>query len=1029
MSTDLEYIVELKEMLESIAVECDHAMERDGVGFSKSTALVGHMLNALDPEYLSDDMVETLESVLRTHRRQLPDPKVTDKFKGSSRKDVVQPFLFTNSETGKYRFWTPVRDLHVFNVAKALSMGYQEVTPLPISEGFLIELDSIEFVEYLIAELYRNAPINAISVEDSKNSIKVFYESYIEEFPEINFCIDKEFFLGIVENKTTLPKPNKAAFHATFTNAKNFQYDKLKISFAAPMSIRTEYMFEDHQPSSEDSVLYSDGNLVINEVNYFGNNIRALSLDDMNEIAKKHCGVEEATIHIDVNTLEAFISTHNRKYVELEKASNRMVFDGNKVQIYFIKKDEILNLVRKLSSRRFTTSPSAHWVATLTLGNIDADLKILKQLIEDYGVADENNGLVDAITLVTGDDCYEPSEEPAYDTNIKFLDGAFAITFAFDYSRLNELKEEIFHKYRKFDAATSSWTVELNKHTIKAIKVLMDLGWHTEFSEEDLNKFANEATKKVNHEKKAILKRTKLSKAINVNNYNKELLGGSLYAFQHVPVHYSDVTESFFIADDMGTGKTIQALAIAEHHDFAHTFILCPMIASPTWEKEILKFCPKLTSNDILRIKDVKTEITAQTLDKKFTIIHYDIFKKCLPRIVEAGIKFDALIVDESHKIKNPKSQRSDAALKICNELEIKHKYLLSGSITTGKPKDLIHQLKILGLLDSVFGGFTEFTTRYCDGHKNEAGYYVYDGASNLEELHEKLSAHCMVRRRKKDVLKDLPTKLRSTVEVEISNISRYKAAEKQVVSQITELLVGEAIEKMEKMEKMAKPSDFDQISYFSQYVQDNIARLAASTTVVGDISKLKSLAAEGKVKPAIDWIKNYLDNDVRSPLVVFANSVKAQEQIYKAISEMENVNCEKLGAKTSADKKSEIVEQFQCGEIDVLVAALKSASVNITLTAASTALFVDVIDESDHHIQAEDRILRIGSTGDSVECVYLIDSNTIDADVWERHTIKVKNFALVQDGMVSDEFDLSKAKNTYLNKLISSISDSMSIA
>ena len=103
--------------------------------------------------------------------------------------------------------------------------------------------------------------------------------------------------------------------------------------------------------------------------------------------------------------------------------------------------------------------------------------------------------------------------------------------------------------------------------------------------------------------------------------------------------------------------------------------------------------------------------------------------------------------------------------------------YLLSGTPLVNKPKDLIPQLHIMGML-SKFGGYKYFVNRYCSG-PNEA--------SNLRELNYLLNLHCFYQRAKEDVLKDLPAKTRQTILCDISNRKEYMDAERDLIKYLRE--------------------------------------------------------------------------------------------------------------------------------------------------------------------------------------------------------------------------------------------------
>jgi len=80
-----------------------------------------------------------------------------------------------------------------------------------------------------------------------------------------------------------------------------------------------------------------------------------------------------------------------------------------------------------------------------------------------------------------------------------------------------------------------------------------------------------------------------------------------------------------------------------------------------------------------------------------------------------------------------------------------------------------------------------------------------------------------------------------------------------------------------------------------------------------------------------------------------------------------------------SAQKRQAVIEDFQAGNVDVLVANILSANMGITLTRADTVVFVErewtpAIEE-----QAEDRVNRIGQDAETVHAVYMCVSNTID--------------------------------------------------
>ena len=402
MNTNLEIIIDLKDMLSRIANTCDHAMDRDGVGFSKSTALIGHMINAIDPEYISDEMEESLKSILYTHRNQLPDPSLVKDFNVCCRKDIIRPYLFMHKDTHKYRFWTPVREEACLNIARYMSMGYIGINQLPISEGYLISLDNYELVELLISELYRGTNLCDISIGHDQNMIKVNNKDY-NVAPQINLSLSEESFTKIILNKMALPISNKAVFRAVFKSSANFKYDKLQFSFASPNGVNIDSVIESSNPTSENTIVVERGKLVINEVNYFGDNIKPITADDMNSIARTHCNLTTASIEIDFDYIDKLVTDHNSKFDALKKEFNRIDIVDSTAHIYFMIDQQILNLVRSFSNRTFKTTPTAHWQAKITNTFFSKDLGILNQLVSKYGFSCSDTEFTNLTKIVTGD--------------------------------------------------------------------------------------------------------------------------------------------------------------------------------------------------------------------------------------------------------------------------------------------------------------------------------------------------------------------------------------------------------------------------------------------------------------------------------------------------------------------------------------------------------------------------------------------------------------------------------------------------
>jgi len=222
---------------------------------------------------------------------------------------------------------------------------------------------------------------------------------------------------------------------------------------------------------------------------------------------------------------------------------------------------------------------------------------------------------------------------------------------------------------------------------------------------------------------------------------------------------------------------------------------------------------------------------------------------------------------------------------------------------------------------------------------------WEYKGATNLKELHRKLNSLMMIRRLKKDVLKELPDKVRQIIPLDIQ-MKEYN----EVLNNFIRWLTKKSNVKVEK------------------------ARRAERLVQMG---YLKRLAAELKIEKVITWIDDFLEES-SGKLVLFCVHKKIIKQLhekYKTISVV-------VDGSVTGKKRKNAVKIFQTNnKIRLFIGNIKAAGVGITLTAASTLAFIEMDWTPGDHTQAEDRIHRIGQK-ESAMIYYLIAKNTIEEDL-----------------------------------------------
>ena len=422
--------------------------------------------------------------------------------------------------------------------------------------------------------------------------------------------------------------------------------------------------------------------------------------------------------------------------------------------------------------------------------------------------------------------------------------------------------------------------------------------------------------------------------------------GRELYPFQYVGVRFAELANGkALIGDDMGIGKTIQALAYTALHPEHHpVLVVCPANVKFNWLKEANTWLPTYESDVIKKGSD-------DVPDADIVVINYDLMSKQRDKLLERGFK--TVIFDESHYLKNFKAQRTQASLTVAENAN--SVLALSGTAITNRPNEFFTTLNMLR--PSEFPSFFTYGKRYCDGHHNGWGW-DFKGSSNEKELHERTRT-VAIRRLKKEVMAELPDKIRQIVDVHPTNkeLKEYRDISNKWTAEYNMHLANNSL-----------PAGF----------------------VLNMLTDLRHHAGRMKVgataRHAMDYWKT-----TGKPLIIFTHHRDVQEMLTDAISEeyrkMTKDEKEQYGSpmldyingSVSAEHRQRAVERFQSGNVNFLVCSTVAAKEGLTLTAADTVMFVEREWVPGWEEQAEDRVNRIGQDAETVHALYLSVAGTID--------------------------------------------------
>ena len=410
------------------------------------------------------------------------------------------------------------------------------------------------------------------------------------------------------------------------------------------------------------------------------------------------------------------------------------------------------------------------------------------------------------------------------------------------------------------------------------------------------------------------------------------------------------------IALPMGSGKTPLTLWWLQQNPRAFpAVVVCPAAVKYQWEHEAL----------------VVTGLRASVLDgqrpgqrghffvgSELMIINYDILRYWVKWLQER--KPRTVVIDECQFLQSSKAQRTKAVKELCRG--VPHVLALSGTPLVNRPMELFPTLNILQ--KKVFSSPWKFGQEFCNPTWTPWGIQ-YRGSSNSKKLHRLLLENGMIRRKKEYILKDLPPKMRHVIPVPISDPEEYQKANDDFINWLKEKDPTKAVKAMR----------------------------AQTLTQMGYLIRL---AARMKLRYVVSWINQFL-HDSDEKLVVFA--------VHKKVIDVLQRRCKSRSATIDGrvkgkDRRNAVLQFQHDPKTRLLIGNIKAAGTGVDglQRACSTAAFAELTWTPGAHVQAEDRVWRIG-TKKKTRIYYLVAHGTVEEKLCQIIQDKQEVLSAVLDG------------------------------
>jgi len=409
---------------------------------------------------------------------------------------------------------------------------------------------------------------------------------------------------------------------------------------------------------------------------------------------------------------------------------------------------------------------------------------------------------------------------------------------------------------------------------------------------------------------------------------------------------------------DCGTGKTLTMLKIIEHHkDNGNlpVLIVCPLsVIEEVWINECNKYTPSISITSLWS-KKPKERIKKLAEDHDVYVINYAAFKNMYKAIIEK--EFKVIIIDESSKLKNFKSQITKAVLTLAGigpvrsktgftvQVPIPYRYVLSGTPAPNDESEYWGQIKfITGCGNKCFNdNYYKFRNKYCSQILLPGSQHVmYKFRQSMKsDLLKRMKPYVNVVR--KDVLnlpEPLPPQIRK---IKLSNkeLKAYESLKNDYILEVDGSVEALALTKLTEIMKLR------QITSGFCYSDDGVTKKLGT-------SKLNEL-------------KNLLDEIGNNQVIIWYNFIAEANMISSSLKDC-----------IVYDGNSQVIKDFKNGKFKCLLLNVKSAAYGLTFNNCSYNIYYSLDYSYESHEQSKNRIYRIGQKNNVVH-YYLIADNTVD--------------------------------------------------
>ncbi|MBR6258034.1 MAG: SNF2 helicase associated domain-containing protein [Lachnospiraceae bacterium] len=441
------------------------------------------------------------------------------------------------------------------------------------------------------------------------------------------------------------------------------------------------------------------------------------------------------------------------------------------------------------------------------------------------------------------------------------------------------------------------------------------------------------------------------------------------------------------LADDMGLGKTLQVLSFllsekaeGKKGDELRTIVICPASLVYNWKREIETYTKELNVAMITGTAEERAELIRSSGDADIWVTSYDLLKRDI--LNYDNIRFANEVIDEAQYIKNQNTQASQSVRLVNSAFRL---------ALTGTPIEN-HLGELWSIMDYLMPGFLYNYTGF------QKTYEVPIVSMNDGMMRERL--RCMVhpfilRRMKKQVLKELPDKMEETVYVSMDTDQKklYSANVKKLKEELN------AVSKTEF--KKGKMQFLSQLTLLRE--------LCCDPALLYEDYK----GGSAKLETCMELVRQSIDGGHK--LLLFSQFTSMLDIICERLNK-EKIAYHRIDGSVSKENRMQMVDSFANDDVPVFCISLKAGGTGLNLTAADIVIHYDPWWNKAAQDQATDRTHRIGQTR-TVNVYELIAQDTIEERIQK---IKESKTKLAEDILSGGEISSATFDKDEMLKLLS---------